>query len=238
MIISHYLLNYFPGLDIDRRNCHGFTALMKAAMQGRAEVVRALMLAGKTHTVHLWSNLDQYQSICSRKLHLVWCTVMINVLDVNIRVLISFVCIDEWKRFKKWGGDNFNYVSRKWYSGTGQRPQYDPQGVGSLHWSIRDCLSDVSADVKALCWAVLWHLPHGVAHAGGKTFVGHFQTWGNAYCLLSPCKIQYSVLNVFFLKLLSLNHIVWPCCPGAGGQGPRTKVLLEAFDQPPVLLPL
>ncbi|XP_030257669.1 ankyrin repeat domain-containing protein 33B isoform X1 [Sparus aurata] len=46
MIISHYLLNYFPGLDIDRRNCHGFTALMKAAMQGRAEVVRALMLAG------------------------------------------------------------------------------------------------------------------------------------------------------------------------------------------------
>lgn len=53
MIISHYLLNYFPGLDIDRRNCHGFTALMKAAMQGRAEVVRALMLAGKTHIVHL-----------------------------------------------------------------------------------------------------------------------------------------------------------------------------------------
>ncbi|XP_045907057.1 ankyrin repeat domain-containing protein 33B [Micropterus dolomieu] len=46
MLISHYLLNYFPGLDIERRNCHGFTALMKAAMQGRAECVRALMLAG------------------------------------------------------------------------------------------------------------------------------------------------------------------------------------------------
>ncbi|XP_070829703.1 ankyrin repeat domain-containing protein 33B [Chaetodon trifascialis] len=46
MIISNYLLNYFPGLDIERRNCHGFTALMKAAMQGRAECVRALMLAG------------------------------------------------------------------------------------------------------------------------------------------------------------------------------------------------
>lgn len=44
--ISKYLLNYFPGLDIERRNCHGFTALMKAAMQGRAECVRALMLAG------------------------------------------------------------------------------------------------------------------------------------------------------------------------------------------------
>ncbi|KAM9349851.1 ankyrin repeat domain-containing protein 33B [Symphorus nematophorus] len=46
MIISNYLLNYFPGLDIEMRNCHGFTALMKAAMQGRAECVRALMLAG------------------------------------------------------------------------------------------------------------------------------------------------------------------------------------------------
>uniref|UniRef100_A0A3Q3BQ72 Ankyrin repeat domain 33Bb n=2 Tax=Kryptolebias marmoratus TaxID=37003 RepID=A0A3Q3BQ72_KRYMA len=45
-IISSYLLNYFPGLDIERRNCHGFTALMKAAMQGRLECVRALMLAG------------------------------------------------------------------------------------------------------------------------------------------------------------------------------------------------
>ncbi|XP_040911600.1 ankyrin repeat domain-containing protein 33B-like [Toxotes jaculatrix] len=46
VIISNYLLNYFPGLDIERRNCHGFTALMKAAMQGRADCVRALMLAG------------------------------------------------------------------------------------------------------------------------------------------------------------------------------------------------
>lgn len=44
--ISTFMLNYFPGLDIERRNCHGFTALMKAAMQGRTECVRALMLAG------------------------------------------------------------------------------------------------------------------------------------------------------------------------------------------------
>ncbi|XP_003979216.2 ankyrin repeat domain-containing protein 33B-like [Takifugu rubripes] len=46
ILISSYLLNYFPGLDVERRNCHGFTALMKAAVQGRAECVRALMLAG------------------------------------------------------------------------------------------------------------------------------------------------------------------------------------------------
>ena len=51
-IISYYLLNYFPGLDIERRNCHGFTALMKAAMQGRPECVRALMLAGMNNVTH------------------------------------------------------------------------------------------------------------------------------------------------------------------------------------------
>lgn len=44
--ITNYLLNYYCGLDIERRNCHGFTALMKAAMQGRADCVRSLMLAG------------------------------------------------------------------------------------------------------------------------------------------------------------------------------------------------
>ncbi|XP_078063198.1 ankyrin repeat domain-containing protein 33B-like [Mustelus asterias] len=44
--ITNYLLNYFPGIDIERRNVHGFTALMKAAMQGKTDCVRALMLAG------------------------------------------------------------------------------------------------------------------------------------------------------------------------------------------------
>ncbi|XP_051969440.1 ankyrin repeat domain-containing protein 33B-like [Xyrauchen texanus] len=46
IVISNYLLNYFPGLDIEKKNCHGFTALMKAAIQGRVECVKALMLAG------------------------------------------------------------------------------------------------------------------------------------------------------------------------------------------------
>ncbi|TSK98501.1 Ankyrin repeat domain-containing protein 33B [Bagarius yarrelli] len=44
--ITNYLLNYFPGLDIEKRNCHGFSALMKAAMQGRVDCVRALVMAG------------------------------------------------------------------------------------------------------------------------------------------------------------------------------------------------
>ncbi|KAM9775475.1 ankyrin repeat domain-containing protein 33B [Syngnathus typhle] len=46
--ITNYLLNYYSGLDMERRNCHGFTALMKAAMQGRVECVRSLMMAGAT----------------------------------------------------------------------------------------------------------------------------------------------------------------------------------------------
>lgn len=44
--ITNFLLNYYPGLDIEKRNMHGFTALMKASMQGRTDCVRALMLAG------------------------------------------------------------------------------------------------------------------------------------------------------------------------------------------------
>lgn len=64
--ITNYLLNYYPGLDIERRNCHGFTALMKAAMQGRVECVRALMMAGEGERqqrtsqywyLELWNNL-------------------------------------------------------------------------------------------------------------------------------------------------------------------------------------
>lgn len=67
-MISNYLLNYFPGLDIERRNCHGFTALMKAAMQGRAECVRALMLAGRMlifQHLDFWSQLlTKHGSLC------------------------------------------------------------------------------------------------------------------------------------------------------------------------------
>ncbi|XP_051985162.1 ankyrin repeat domain-containing protein 33B-like isoform X1 [Xyrauchen texanus] len=45
-MITNYMLSYFPGLDTERRNCHGFTAMMKAAMQGRAECVRVLVMTG------------------------------------------------------------------------------------------------------------------------------------------------------------------------------------------------
>ncbi|XP_076014067.1 ankyrin repeat domain-containing protein 33B [Genypterus blacodes] len=49
--ITNYLLNYYAGLDTERRNCHSFTALMKAAMQGRIECVRSLMMAGAEWSV-------------------------------------------------------------------------------------------------------------------------------------------------------------------------------------------
>ncbi|MBN3307206.1 ACVL1 kinase, partial [Amia calva] len=44
--IVNYLLNYFPGVEMEARDTRGFTALIKAAMQGRNECVAALMMAG------------------------------------------------------------------------------------------------------------------------------------------------------------------------------------------------
>ncbi|KAL0629893.1 Ankyrin repeat domain-containing protein 33B [Plecturocebus cupreus] len=41
-----YLLNYVPGLDLERRDAFGFRALLKAARQGPADCIRALMLTG------------------------------------------------------------------------------------------------------------------------------------------------------------------------------------------------
>ncbi|XP_072238377.1 photoreceptor ankyrin repeat protein [Leuresthes tenuis] len=41
-----YLLNYFPGVDTEIKDCRGFTALIKAAMTGRSDVVAALVMAG------------------------------------------------------------------------------------------------------------------------------------------------------------------------------------------------
>lgn len=42
-----YLLNYYPGIDTEIKDCRGFTALIKAAMTGRSDVVAALVMAGE-----------------------------------------------------------------------------------------------------------------------------------------------------------------------------------------------
>nr|XP_020641740.1 ankyrin repeat domain-containing protein 33 [Pogona vitticeps] len=44
--IVNYLLNYYPGLELEMRDFRGLTALMKAAVQGRNDCVTALLLAG------------------------------------------------------------------------------------------------------------------------------------------------------------------------------------------------
>uniref|UniRef100_A0A8C5EYG5 Photoreceptor ankyrin repeat protein-like n=1 Tax=Gouania willdenowi TaxID=441366 RepID=A0A8C5EYG5_GOUWI len=41
-----YLLNYYAGIDIELKDCRGFTALIKAAMTGRDDVMAALVMAG------------------------------------------------------------------------------------------------------------------------------------------------------------------------------------------------
>lgn len=40
------LLNYFAGLDLERKDQRGLTALMKAAIRDRSECVVALLMAG------------------------------------------------------------------------------------------------------------------------------------------------------------------------------------------------
>lgn len=61
--ITNYLLNYYSGLDIERRNCHGFTPLMKAAMQGRVECVRSLMMAGEANVCNYTLNVPNSVTI-------------------------------------------------------------------------------------------------------------------------------------------------------------------------------
>lgn len=40
------LLGYYAGLDLERRDQRGLTALMKAALRDRADCVAALLMAG------------------------------------------------------------------------------------------------------------------------------------------------------------------------------------------------
>ncbi|NXQ09875.1 AN33B protein, partial [Peucedramus taeniatus] len=63
--ITNYLLNYFPGLDIEKRNAFGFTALMKSAMQGRTECVKALIMAGaNVHATDPSRGLTSWEWAC------------------------------------------------------------------------------------------------------------------------------------------------------------------------------
>lgn len=49
------LLNYYAGLDLERRDQRGLTALMKAAMRDRSECVAALLMAGAWGTASAFS---------------------------------------------------------------------------------------------------------------------------------------------------------------------------------------
>lgn len=45
--ILNYILNYYSGVDTEVRDPRGFTALIKAGLQGREECVSALLMHGK-----------------------------------------------------------------------------------------------------------------------------------------------------------------------------------------------
>lgn len=45
--ILNFILNFFSGVDTEVRDPRGFTALIKAGLQGQAESVSALLMHGK-----------------------------------------------------------------------------------------------------------------------------------------------------------------------------------------------
>uniref|UniRef100_A0A3Q2ZQL4 Ankyrin repeat domain 33Aa n=1 Tax=Kryptolebias marmoratus TaxID=37003 RepID=A0A3Q2ZQL4_KRYMA len=51
--ILNYILNYYRGVDMEIRDPRGFTALIKAGLQGREECVAALLMHADMHAVDL-----------------------------------------------------------------------------------------------------------------------------------------------------------------------------------------
>ena len=45
--ILNYIINFYSGVDTEIRDPRGFTALIKAGLQGREECVSALVMHGK-----------------------------------------------------------------------------------------------------------------------------------------------------------------------------------------------
>ncbi|KAL0978370.1 hypothetical protein UPYG_G00169590 [Umbra pygmaea] len=56
-----YILNYYSGADTEIRDCRGFTALIKAAMQGKDDVVSSLIMAGADQNA-----IDTTRKKCAR----------------------------------------------------------------------------------------------------------------------------------------------------------------------------
>lgn len=61
--ILNYILNYYSGVDTEVRDPRGFTALIKAGLQGREECVSALLMHGK-FVIHEDNRLTRKQSSC------------------------------------------------------------------------------------------------------------------------------------------------------------------------------
>lgn len=113
-------------------------------------------------------------------------------------------------------------TAAKWHPGSGPSSLVD---VRQPTWCIGWCQSPVlSSSVTPSPWSgPCWRL---------KT-KSQLQS---TLCFLSYCeKINSQSTCVLFL-VDYLPYLVG--CAGAGGPGPRAKVLLEASDQPPLLLPL
>lgn len=55
--ILNYIINFYAGVDTEVRDPRGFTALIKAGLQGREECVAALLMHGEDGRVLEWLDL-------------------------------------------------------------------------------------------------------------------------------------------------------------------------------------
>lgn len=66
--ILNYIVNFYTGVDTEVRDPRGFTALIKAGLQGREECVSALLMHGE-QVVEMFIYLSRVQFSCEKQLH-------------------------------------------------------------------------------------------------------------------------------------------------------------------------
>jgi len=55
--VLNYIMNYYAGTDMEVRDPRGFTALIKAGLQGRQDCVAALLMHGESSHEQLRHNI-------------------------------------------------------------------------------------------------------------------------------------------------------------------------------------
>ncbi|TNN65635.1 Ankyrin repeat domain-containing protein 33B [Liparis tanakae] len=152
-----YLLNYFADIDTEIKDCRGFTALIKAAMTGRNDVMAALLMAGAhIHTV------DSTKGKCARE----WALktgryeTLFRLRRLNMRPKAEQCCesyVPEWPelqdRVAKATADKSarEKVTQRIKNTFGFRLPRDPQDNGALDHMVRFTTSVHSPLISTGC---------------------------------------------------------------------------------------